>query len=108
LNKNRGNDLLHERTVRQIKAIVADGAVRSVRRQHSLRNHLFHYDFVGNAKKRMVPFLVPDLPLCGLVEAHTFGRSLADLAKEVEQGLDSVSEGLTSLLLQPLIPQGTL
>jgi hypothetical protein len=56
----------------------------------------------------MVPFLVPDLPLCGLVKAHTFGRSLADLAKEVEQGLDSVSEGLTSLLLQPLIPQGTL
>ena len=108
LNKNRGNDLLHERTVRQIKAIVADGAVRSVRRRHTLRNHLFHYDLEGNAKKRIAPLLVPDLPLCRLVEAHTSGKSLADLAKEVERGLDSVSEGLTSLLPQPLTPQGTL
>ena len=61
-----------------------------------------------NTKKRIAPLFVPDLPLCGLVEAHAAGRSLTDVATEVGRGLDRASEGLTSLLPQPLTPQGTL
>jgi hypothetical protein len=90
LNKDRGNDLLHERTVQQIKAILADDAVRSVRKR---RNHLFHYDLEGNTKKRIAPLFVPDLPLCGLVEAHAAGRSLTDVATEVGRGSTAPQKG---------------
>jgi len=79
-----------------------------VRKEHTLRNHLFHYDLNETTNKRIAPSLVPDLPLCGLVEAHTAGRSLADVAADVEVGLERVSEGFGSLLPQPLTPQGTL
>ncbi len=49
---------------------------------------------------------------CGcqaLVEAYTLGKSLTDVASNVDLGLDRVSNGLfCSLLPQTLTAQGTL
>ena len=69
----------------------------------SLRNVLFHYA-VG---KRMASHLSPGLPLFGLVEAHTSGRSFAAVADDVEMGLDRVSGRLRSLLPRIPPPRGT-
>jgi hypothetical protein len=108
LNKDQGNYVLHKDTVQHIKTVLAADAIRSVRKRNSLRNHFFHYDLKENAKRRILPDLVPHLPLYGLVEAHTSGKSLSDIANDVELGLDCISEGLGNLLSQPLTPQGTL
>lgn len=106
LDKNRGTSLLHEDAVQRIKSIVVADAVRSVRKKSTLRHHLFHYDLKPKVKKRIAPLLDPHLPLYGLVEAHTSGKSLSEIAQDVDRGLDLVSNGLRALLPPKLTPQG--
>lgn len=89
--------LLPEARKRIADALDAD-PVRSVLGYRDLRNDLFHY----GVAKRMAPRLDPRLPLLGLVEAHTNGKSFAAVADDVEAGLDRVSDGLRVFLPSPL------
>jgi hypothetical protein len=91
----------------QVEALLAASPVKSVDKK-TLRNHLVHYDLKPKVMKRLAPLLVPDLPLHGLVEAHTSGQPLAELADEVERGLDLVADGLHGLMPEDLAPRGTL
>lgn len=91
----------------RMEALLAASHVRSVYKK-TLRNHLVHYDLKPKVMKRIAPCLVPELPLHGLVEAHTSGQSLAEVAEEVERGLDLVANELRALMPESLTPRGTL
>lgn len=104
LDQDRRDSFLHPDAVQQIGTALNADSVRNVHENRFLRNHLVHY----NVHKSTVPHLSPKLPLFGLVEVLTQGKSLAAMASDVEQGLDRVSNILCGLLPQKLTPEGTL
>lgn len=59
-----------------------------------LRNNFIHY----GVSNHIAPHLSEDLPLSGLIEAHTNGGSLADLRDDVSGGLNHMAEALRPLL----------
>jgi hypothetical protein len=71
-------------------------SVSSVLQAQGLRNDLVHY----GVRKRMSQQLSTKLPLFGLVEAHTGGRSLENVSTDVDQGLERVY-GMLRVLLPP-------
>jgi hypothetical protein len=104
LDKDRRTPFLHPDAVQRLRAILGTDVIRRVRRRKALRHNFVHYRIEDHVAER----LSPGLPLSGLVEALTSGDSLAATADEVNIGLDLVSDGLFSLLPQPLTPEGTL
>jgi hypothetical protein len=103
LEEERGSAFLLPDALERIAAVLDANPMRRVLNYRALRNDLFHYGVV----KRMAPSLSPGLPMFGLVEAHTKGRSFAAVAKDVETGLDCVSAGLRDLLPRIPPPRGT-
>lgn len=104
LNKHHSEPFLHPDAIQGIRSMLGSDVVRSIRKRKDLRNSLVHY----GVQERIASLLSPDLAFFGLVEAHTSGQSLEAVSKDVEVGLDLISEGLGKLLPQPLTPQGTL
>ena len=100
LEEEREQAVLFPDALETIAAVLDADPVQRVLAYRNLRNDLFHY----GVPKRMAPDLSPGLPLFGLVEAHTNGRSLAAVTEDVEAGLDRVSmelRGLTDRITTP-------
>jgi hypothetical protein len=74
--------------------------IRNVRANRALRNSLVHYG-IGKAA---APLLSPNLPLFGLIEAHTSGQSITSLNQDIDLGLCHMDAGLRTLLPQSLTP----
>ena len=89
---------------RHIGAALDADPVRNVFGNRYLRNNLVHY----GVHKSTVPQLSANLPLFGLVEALTQGRSLASVANDVESGLDRVARVLGGMLPENLAPEAAL
>jgi hypothetical protein len=104
LQEERGGRFLHNDAIDQICTVLGTDAVARVRGHYHLRNVLVHY----RVAKRRRHLLSTNLPLSGLVEAHTDGASRTAIASDVEAGLASVAAGLGSLMPRTLTPRGTL
>lgn len=104
LEEEKANSFLHPDAVKRIAAMINADPVRSVSENRNLRNNLVHYGVSRSISAR----LSSDLPLCGLIEAHSDGKSLADMARDVKAGLDCVSQGLQDMLPRTLAPEATL
>lgn len=103
LEEEREHAFLLPNALKCIDDILAAAPVQSVLDNRRLRNDLFHYG-VGD---HMAPHLTRSLPLFGLVEAHTGGKSFATVASDVGLGLDRLSCGLRDLLPPIPPPKGT-
>ncbi|MDX5895295.1 hypothetical protein [Rubrobacter radiotolerans] len=104
LDRGREESFLHPDAARQIDAALDADPVRNILGNRFLRNNLVHY----GVHKSTASQLSPNLPLFGLVETLTHGKSLAAVAGDVESGLDRVAELLGSMLPENLTPEGTL
>lgn len=104
LEEERDNFFLDPDAVEQIATMLNADSVRNVSENRSLRNNFIHY----GVDKRTSSRLSDDPPLFSLVEAHTDGKSLSEVANDVGLGLDCVAEGLCGLLPQTLSTEGTL
>lgn len=103
LEEEKAESFLHPNAVEQVVAMLDADPVRSVHEKRNLRNNLIHY----GVSKSALPRLSTDLPLCGLVEANANGKSFAEMASDVQLGLDCVSQGLQRMMPQALTPEGT-
>lgn len=104
IDQDQDGSFLHPDAAQQIEAVLDGNPVRNILELRFLRNNLIHYD----VHKRTASQLSADLPLFGLVEALTQGKSLAAVASDVEKGLSLVSDLLCGLLPEKLIPEATL
>ncbi len=104
LDQDRDKHFLLPEAVRQLTEILDCEILRFVSEHRGLRNTFMHYGI----DKRTASHLSADLPLFGLIEALGDGTSFEVLAKDVEAGITRVSDGLRSLLLLDLTPEGTL
>ncbi len=93
-NESEGSNLIHPQALDRIRQALKHRSVRRIRKMDNLRDNLIHYEIQND----IVPRLSKNLPLSGLVEAHTSGSSLGDLWNEVSAGLDHVAKTLNSLL----------
>jgi len=89
---------------RQLAEILDCEILRFVSEHRGLRNAFMHYGI----DRRTAAHLSADLPLFGLIEALGNGTSFEVLAKDVDVGITRVSDGLRSLLLLDLTPEGML
>jgi hypothetical protein len=64
------------------------------KKRKDLRNVFMHYGIAGEMASR----LVPDGPLCGLVEAHLGEFSYEEFEVEVRNGLEQAARVLGSLM----------
>jgi hypothetical protein len=103
LEEEPANSFLLPNALDWISDILDAKPVRNVLSNRDLRNDFVHY----GVRKRLSPQLSPNLRLFGLVEAHTGGQSFEAIAKDVEQGLNRVFEGLRDLLPRRLTPGRT-
>jgi hypothetical protein len=104
LEDNQKDSFLKPDAATKIGDLLNDGSVLKVQEAKGLRNNLVHY----TVPKREASELSSNLPLFGLVEAHSNGRSLEAMRHDVALGLAYVSQGIRSLLPQTLKPQGTI
>ena len=88
----------------KISDMLNNDSVLKVYEAKGLRNNLVHY----GVPKRTASKLSPNLPLFGLVEAHSNGISFQTMRHEVALGLAYISQGIRPLLPKTLKPQGTL
>lgn len=93
--QSRRSNLIYPQALDLIGEALGNRSVRRIRKMKSLRDNLIHY----GVKPHIVPRLSENLPLSGLIEAHTNGGSLVDLWNEVTVGLDHIVE-----VLGPLLP----
>jgi len=100
LNEDRSNRILHPEAAHRIGAMLGTTSIRRVRKLRSLRNNLVHYAVDEKTTLR----LSSDLPLFGLVEAHSAGKSLTSVADDVDSGLVQISDGLRDMLVPNLTP----
>jgi hypothetical protein len=104
LEDNQKDSFLKPDAATKIRDMLNDGSVLKVQDAKGLRNNLVHY----GVPKRKASELSSNLPLFGLVEAHSNGRSLEAMRHDVSLGLAYMSLGIRSLLPQTLKPQGTI
>jgi hypothetical protein len=104
LKEDEKASFLHPEAVDRIRNILEDESVLKVHEAKGLRNNLVHY----GVPKRIAPELTSKLPLFGLVEAHSNGRSFESMRHEAALGLAYTYHQLRPLLPQTLTPQGTL
>jgi hypothetical protein len=104
IQEERDGRFLHDDAIDQICTVLGTDAVARVRGHYHLRNVLVYY----RVAKRRRHLLSTNLPLSGLVEAHTGGTSRTAISSDVEAGVASVAAGLGSLMLRALTPRGTL
>ncbi len=106
LDQHKRTPLLHSAAAEQITDMLGTPSVRAIRKKgyQRLRNNLVHY----KVDESIALHLSPNLPLFGLVEANVSGKSLTDVANDVELGLSRVSDVLHALLPKSLTPKGTL
>lgn len=97
-NQSQRANLMYPQTLDRIREALGNKSVRRIRKMKGFRDNLIHY----GVHPHVVPHLSKNLPLCGLVEAHTNGESLADLWNEVSVGLDHVAEALRPVLPRDL------
>jgi hypothetical protein len=83
LDQDRGGPFLHPDAAGQFDAALRPDSVQNVLRNRFLRNNLVHY----GVHKSTASQLTAELPLFGLVEALSEGRSLSTVANDVELGL---------------------
>lgn len=104
LEEEQNSSFLQLGAMEQIRAMLEADPVRSVQENRGLRNNLIHY----GVSKRVSSYLTADLPLYGLIEAHTDGKPFADVANDIRLGLDCVSKGLQEMFADALTPKATL
>lgn len=104
LNQHQEEALLEQGVSQRVDTVLQAEPVRNVLDYRFLRNNLVHYD----VHKETVKQLSCGLPLLGLVEALTQGKSLLTLADEVGTGLDVVADLLGGMMPDRLDPQGLL
>jgi hypothetical protein len=78
--------------------------VRYLRKLRGLRNALVHYGI----QERTGATLSRNLPLFGLIETLSQGKSPAMIEGDVQAGLDSVAQALVPLLFPAVRPHGIL
>ncbi len=104
LEEERDARFLQRDAIEVVGETLASAQVSDVLEDRGLRNTLVHYGVGKRAARR----LSPQLPLCGLVEAHVDGETLLGMENKIEVGLDHLSRGLRDLLPRIPTPQGTL
>ena len=93
-NESEASNLLHPQALNRIRQALKHRSVRRIRKMDNLRDNLIHYEIQDD----IVPRLSKNLPLSGLIEAHTNGSSLGDLWNEVSAGLEHMARTLNPLL----------
>jgi hypothetical protein len=93
-NQSQRSDLIYPQALDHVREALGNRSVRRIRKMKDLRNNLIHYQ----VREHIVPRLSEDLPLSGLIQAHTNGGSLGDLWNEVSVGLDHMAKALRPLL----------
>ncbi len=93
-NQSQTSNLMYPQALDHVREALGNKSVRRIRKMKGLRNNLIHYEI----DDQKVSCLSENLPLSGLIEAHTNGSSLADLWNEVSVGLDHMAEALSPLL----------
>jgi hypothetical protein len=104
LEDNQKDSFLKPDAATKISDMLNDGSILKVQDAKGLRNNLVHY----GVPKRKASALSSNLPLFGLVEAHSNGTSFETMRHDVALGLAYISQGIRSLLPQTITPQGTL
>jgi hypothetical protein len=94
-NQDQRSQLLYPQALAHIREALGNKSVRKIRKMAELRNNLIHYGI----DRHITPRLSEDLPLYRLIEAHTNGRSFANLWDDVSIALDHVA-----VALHPLLP----
>ena len=87
-----------------VSNILKYDSVLKVYEAKGLRNNLVHY----GVPKRIASKLSPGLPLFGLVEPYSNGKSFENMRHEVALGLAYAAHEVRSLLPQPLTPQAAM
>lgn len=100
LGEDRRAPLLRPGAHDLIRAALTSPHAQGIRKSRLLRNALIHY----GVEDREAAHLSPGLPLSGFIEAHTKGRTPAEVELDVELGLDHVSENLRYLMPEEITP----
>ena len=81
--------------VRILSDMLATASIRHIRKQTELRNNLVHYGLKSHVSNQ----LATELPMFGIVEASTRGKTLAELGSDVDHGLNVLATALSQLLV---------
>lgn len=91
---NRGNALLSSSTAISIQEALSHPSLSRNKETRALRNALVHY----RIEDRFVMKLSSSLPYSGLVEVHAPGATFDSLSRNIQTGLDHLSESMHNLL----------